>query len=351
MSDRYIRQRILPSFGDAAQEKLSTASVLVIGAGGLGVPALQYLNAMGAGRLGIVDADTVDISNLHRQPVYTEKDLGQPKAEVLGRFLMAQNSTTKKEVCNTYLTKGNALELLAEYDIILDASDNFGTRYLVNDSCVILGKPFIYGGLFGYEGQVSVFNYKGGPTYRCLYPDMTDGVIADCNTHGVLGVVPGIIGGLQALEAVKMITGIGDVLSGKLLLIDTLSSQTHKIAISPVKENFTISKLAENEYTVPCSHLRGISPEELDKNSANYFVLDVRNKVEFDEFHIPGSVHIPLNDLRMRVAEVPLDRPICLICQQAVRTKKAAEILGLGFKELYELSGGINNYLKTFREV
>lgn len=351
MTDRYIRQRTLSSFGDAAQEKLSAASVLVIGAGGLGVPALQYLNAMGVGRLGIVDADTVALSNLHRQPLYTEKDLGQPKAEVIGRFLELQNSGTKKEIHKTYLNKGNSLELLAGYDIILDASDNFGTRYLVNDTCVILGKPFIYGGLFSFEGQVSVFNFQGGPTYRCLYPDIADGVIADCNTNGVLGVVPGIIGNLQALEAVKMITGIGEVLSGKLLLVDTLSSRTHKIAVRPVADNFRITQLSEDDYTVPCSHLREITPEDLEKNMEDYLLVDVRNQDEYDAFHIPGSVHIPLNELKSRIEEIPWKLPLCLICQQAVRTKKAAELLGDRYGDLYELSGGINNYLKRHRNV
>lgn len=351
MSDRYIRQRTLNTFGDAAQEKLQQASVLVIGAGGLGVPALLYLNAMGIGRLGIVDSDTVDLSNLHRQPIYTEKDLGKFKAEVIGNFLKAQNSETEKVIYKTFLQPTNALQLISEYDLVLDASDNYGTRYLVNDSCVILKKPFIYGGLFGFEGQVSVFNYQGGPTYRCLYPEMPDGVIADCNTHGVLGVVPGIIGNLQAMEAVKILTGIGEVLSGKLLLVDTLSMQTHKMNIGSVPENFEITSLGNGQYTVPCSFMKGIDPESLEDAGEEFFLLDVRNEDEFEGFHIQDSVNIPLDELVDRKQEVPVDRPVCLICQQAVRTKPAAAILEDHGVALYELSGGIHNYLKFIKGV
>lgn len=351
MSDRYIRQRTLNTFGDAAQKKLQQASVLVIGAGGLGVPALQYLNAMGVGRLGIVDADTVDLTNLHRQPVYTEKDLGKFKAEVIGNFLKAQNSETEKVIYKTFLHPHNALELISEYDLVLDASDNFGTRYLVNDSCVILKKPFIYGGLFGFEGQVGVFNYQGGPTYRCLYPEMPDRVIADCNTHGVLGVVPGIIGNLQAMEVIKVLTGIGEVLSGKLLLVDTLSMQTHKMGISLVPENLEISGLTNEQYTVPCGFMKGIHPEDMEGVAEKFLLLDVRNEDEFSAYHIPGSLNIPLDQLVDRKQEIPVDRPLCLICQQAVRTKPAAAILEDLGPELYELTGGISNYLEFINGV
>ncbi|THD69823.1 sulfurtransferase [Robertkochia marina] len=351
MSDRYIRQRTLNTFGDAAQDKLQQASVLVIGAGGLGVPALQYLNAMGVGRLGIVDADTVDLSNLHRQPIYTENDLGKFKAEVIGNFLKAQNSETEKVIYKTFLQPTNALELISEYDLVLDASDNFGTRYLVNDSCVILNKPFIYGGLFGFEGQVSVFNYRGGPTYRCLYPEMPDRVIADCNTHGVLGVVPGIIGNLQAMEVVKILTGIGEVLSGKLLLVDTLSMQTHKMNIAAIRENLELKSLTKEQYMVPCSSMKGLDPEALEAAAGEFFLLDVRSKDEFSAYHIPGSRNIPLDELGDRKGEIPVDRPVCLICQQAIRTKPAAAVLEDHGVALYELTGGLRNYLEFIKGV
>lgn len=351
MSDRYIRQRTLAAFGDEGQEKLKNAAVLVIGAGGLGVPALQYLNAMGTGRLGIVDADVVDLSNLHRQPIYTEDDLGKKKARVIGRFLQKQNSTTVKDIHTTFINRENALELISGYDLVIDASDNFATRYLVNDACVILGKPFVYGGLYGFEGQVSVFNFEGGPTYRCLYPEMPDKIIADCNTHGVLGIVPGIIGNFQALEAVKMITGVGEVLSGKLLLLDTLTLTTHKVKVSAVPENKEISRLSDKEYAVPCTTLATLAPENLEKDPGRYYLLDVREPSEFEGYHIAGSVNIPLGDLEERMGEVPTDRPVCLVCQQGVRTKQAAVILNDQGMDLCELQGGINQYLHSSKEV
>ena len=345
MSDRYARHLALPGFGREAQQKLEAAAVLVVGAGGLGVPVLQYLNAVGVGRLGVVDADMVSLSNLHRQPLYREKDLGKPKAEVIGRFLAQQNSTTRKEIHNCYLDRDNALELIAGYDLVVDASDNFATRYLVNDACVILDKPFVYGGLFGYEGQVSVFNYKDGPTYRCLYPEMPDGVVADCNTHGVLGVVPGIIGNLQALEAIKVLTGVGVVMSGQLLLVDTLTMDLRKLKIGPVPGGREIRQLRETYKTPVCVRLNSITPEELVTSPGKYFLLDVREISEYESFHLRNSVNIPLGELKSRTKELPADGPICLICQQGVRTRRAAVLLERFADRLYELEGGINNYL------
>lgn len=344
MNDRYIRHRTLSGFGEEAQQKLEAASVLVVGAGGLGVPVLQYLNAMGVGRIGIVDADTVSVTNLHRQPLYTEADVGKEKATVVANFLKQQNSDNQKEVYTRYLTPENALELISKYDVVVDASDNFATRYLVNDACVILGKPFVYGGLFGFEGQVSVFNFQDGPTYRCLYPEMTDGVVADCNTHGVLGVVPGIIGNLQALEAVKVITGIGGVLSGTLLLMDTLSMQVFKMGISAKEENKTIDALRSRYETPGCRNSPTISPEVLAEATEDYVVLDVRTETEFAAWHIKGSVNIPLEELKDRLDEVSGNKPVCLVCKQAVRTRSAAVILEGHSSEVYELEGGLDNY-------
>lgn len=350
MKDRYERQRALSAFGNEAQYKLEAASVLVVGAGGLGVPALQYLNAMGVGRLGIVDADTVSLSNLHRQPLYTEGDIGKAKAEVIAQFLQKQNSTTIKEVYPEYLGPENALEIISKYDVVLDASDNFATRYLVNDACVILDKPFVYGGLFGFEGQVSVFNYEDGPTYRCLYPEMTDGVVADCNTHGVLGVVPGIIGNLQAIEAVKVISGVGEVLSGTLMLMDTLNMSVFKMRITASPENKELKALRE-VYEVPgCQHLPVVKPEDLQASGGDFILLDVRSTSEFSEYHIEGSVNIPLEELGKRRDEVADHKPVCLICKQAVRTRSAAVILEGHGSELYELEGGLDNYRERIAE-
>ncbi|MEX0362268.1 MAG: ThiF family adenylyltransferase, partial [Allomuricauda sp.] len=229
MDFRYDRQTRLKGFGPNGQHKLAKAKVLVVGLGGLGLPVVQYLNAMGVGTLGLMDQDVVELHNLQRQVLYTEKNLGQSKLEVAHEKLQAQNSQTIFELYDTFLTKENALGIISDYDAVIDATDNFPTRYLINDACVILNKPFVYGALHGFEGHVSVFNHQGGPTYRCLYPNMpTAEEVPDCNDNGVLGVIPGVIGTLQALEAVKLVADIGEVLSGKLLIYDGLSQQMSK---------------------------------------------------------------------------------------------------------------------------
>lgn len=214
-SNRYIRQVQLPGFGPEAQQKLLQSSVLVIGAGGLGVPVLQYLTGMGIGKIGIVDGDTISLSNLHRQVLYAQDEIGLPKAEVAARKLLALNPSINIKHYSSFLTVDNALQFVKDYDLIIDATDNFSARYLVNDACVIQNKPFIYGAIHQYEGHISIFNYNDGPTYRCLYPTMPSAAeVPDCNAAGVLGVVPGLIGLHQALEAVKLLTGIAKTLSG-----------------------------------------------------------------------------------------------------------------------------------------
>ena len=229
MEPRYLRQTSLKDFGEVGQAKLTEGRVLVVGLGGLGLPVLQYLNAMGVGTLGLMDQDVVELHNLQRQVLYTEKDLGKQKLDVAHEKLQEQNSSTILRTHDSFLTKENALTIIKDYDVIVDATDNFPTRYLINDACVILNKPFVYGALHGFEGHVSVFNYNNGPTYRCLYPNMpTSDEIPDCNENGVLGVVPGIIGTLQALEAVKILTGVGEVLSGRLLLFNGLDQHVGK---------------------------------------------------------------------------------------------------------------------------
>ncbi len=250
-SDRYIRQKQLREFGPLAQEKLQKASVLVVGLGGLGIPVLQYLNAMGIGRLGLVDNDSVDTTNLHRQVMYNESDLGKSKISVCLSRLRVQNSNTSLDIHETFLNRENALEIIADYDLIIDASDNFPTRYLINDACVIQNKPFVYGALHGFEGQVSVFNYNGGPTYRCLFPDMPGASeVPNCDENGILGVLPGIVGNFQALEAVKMITGIGEVLSGQLLLYNGLNSSIHKVRFPKNRSQSKINGLQQSYHVL-----------------------------------------------------------------------------------------------------
>jgi len=323
---RYDRQIILADFGVEAQEKLFSAKVLVIGAGGLGIPVLTYLNSMGVGTLGIVDNDVVSLSNLHRQVLYSESDIGKSKVSVAVKKLREQNSNTNVVTHETLLTKENALQLVTAYDVVVDASDNFPTRYLVNDACVILKKPFIYGALHGFEGQVSVFNYKEGPTYRCLFPKMPkSNEVPNCNEHGVLGIIPGIIGNLQALETVKIITGVGEPLSGKLLLFNGLSNTFQKISFALKPENLRITEL-QNNYDFDCElELNSITAADFLKITAakNLELIDVRTEKEFKRNHLEIAKNIPLGQLADRMEEIPLEGELYFICQSGVRSKKA----------------------------
>lgn len=346
--ERYIRQTILKDFGPKAQERLSKSKVLVIGAGGLGIPVLTYLNAMGVGTLGLMDGDNVSGSNLHRQVLYDETDMGQPKVRIAIRKLKAQNLSTKLVSFEQFLTVENALGVIADYDLVVDASDNFPTRYLVNDACVLLRKPFIYGALHGFEGQVSVFNYNNGPTYRCLFPNMPGpDEVPDCNANGVLGVIPGIVGNLQALEAVKVLTGVGEVLSGKLLLFDGLSQNFQKIKFSAVPVNREINELKPS-YDFECgTEIRSIETSELEQllEIDSVQLIDVRTPREFHGYHLEKAHHIPLSELIERKSEIDFGRPAYFICQSGIRSRKAIEKLQeLNIEaELINVKGGMNN--------
>ena len=347
--DRYIRQTTLADFGDAAQEKLRRSKVLVIGAGGLGIPVLTYLNAMGVGTLGIVDADVVSLSNLHRQVLYSESDIGRPKVDVALEKLQAQNSQTVLKAYHAFLTRENALQLLADYDLVVDASDNFPTRYLVNDACVILNKTFIYGALHGFEGQVSVFNYQNGPTYRCLFPDMPGpDEVPDCNENGVLGILPGIIGNFQALEIIKVITGIGECLSGRLLLYDALTSAVQKIGFKAKSENLRIQALRDT-YNFDCAvpeEAITIKPEDffevLQRQTPQ--LIDVRTPKEFQSHHLPVAKNIPLSELNDRKGEIDFTQDVFVICQSGIRSRKAIRSLQKVHNQarFFNLEGGMN---------
>jgi adenylyltransferase/sulfurtransferase len=354
--ERYLRQITLDGFGTEGQQKLNQAKVLVVGAGGLGIPVLTYLNAMGVGTLGVVDADVVSLSNLHRQVLFTEAMVGMPKVEAIINQLSAQNSNT---IINTYqskLTVSNALDIIKEYDIVVDATDNFPTRYLINDACVILNKPFVYGALHAFEGQVSVFNYKGGPTYRCLFPTMPSAdAVPNCNENGVLGILPGIIGNLQALEVVKVIAEIGEVLSGVLLLFDTLSQRTQRMKFKLQLGNNAIKNLASN-YDFDCEiPLKSMEANELQQllSSKSIELIDVRTGKEFQRQHLKEAKHIPLSELTNRVSEVDLETTVYVICQSGVRSKKAIATMQKLFpgKDFVNVTGGMNqmkNYVDTY---
>ncbi|MEN8788479.1 MAG: HesA/MoeB/ThiF family protein [Flavobacteriaceae bacterium] len=349
-TNRYIRQIQLKEFGPVAQRKLREANVLVVGAGGLGVPVLQYLNAMGVGTLGIVEQDRVERTNLHRQLIYTENDLGLPKIKVAVEALSRQNEDTHIVIHDTFLVKNNALEIIRDYDVVVDASDNFATRYLVNDACVMLKKPFIYGALHGFEGQLSVFNLNGGPTYRCVFPIMPTVLeIPNCDEQGVLGVLPGIIGSFQALETVKVITGIGETASGKLLLYNGLDSSMYKIDIPVIKENLKIDKLASDYQQLICDPSVQITPEKLYslmREGGTIQLIDVRDAEEYNMDHLPGSKNIPLDEITNRSDELDIHYPVYLICQSGIRSLKALHCLSetnIKF-HLYHLDGGIDAF-------
>lgn len=346
---RYNRQIILPEIGFEGQQKLNDARVLVIGAGGLGCPILQYLVAAGVGNLGIVDADTVSISNLQRQILYTTDDLNKKKVVVAKERLLAINPNVNIEIFPVNLDTENALDLFGKYDIIVDGSDNFATRYLVNDASVMLNKPFVSGSIFKFEGQVSVFNYQNGPTYRCLYAEPpTAGSVPNCSEIGVIGTLVGIIGTMQAAEVIKMITGAGEVLSGKLLVFDMLSMRSQIIKFKAIPGNKNIAKLLD--YQVICGDFPIENTDTIDKESVekwleeekDFQLIDVRNPHEFERDNI-GGINIPLDDLLESIHELDIDKEIVFCCQTGLRSAKAIELLKSAGVEgrFLNLAGGI----------
>ncbi|WP_350288448.1 HesA/MoeB/ThiF family protein [uncultured Croceitalea sp.] len=346
-SGRYIRQTKLLSFGIDNQSKLSANKILIVGLGGLGLPIAQYLNAMGIGTLGLMDQDVVELHNLQRQILYSEDDIGKSKLKVVKEKLQGQNSNTVFKCYDTFLTKANALAIIKEFDVVVDATDNFAARYLINDACVILEKPFVYGALHGFEGQVSVFNYKKGPTYRCLFPEMPSiDEIPNCDDNGVLGVLPGIIGTLQALEVVKVITGVGEVLSGKLLLYDGLTQATQKMNFPANAINQNIKMLQDDYGFTGCEIIPTIHPEDFLAltNRETIILIDVRNPEEFDANHLDGAVNIPLSELTNAIDKIDFDKDVYLLCQSGKRSRIALnQLLAERPKSsIYHISGGMN---------
>ncbi|WP_299013443.1 HesA/MoeB/ThiF family protein [uncultured Polaribacter sp.] len=324
---QYDRHLILSEIGEVGQLKLKQAKVLVIGAGGLGCPILQYLTAAGVGTIGIIDDDVVAQSNLQRQILYTIDDIGFSKSEIAAKRLSKLNPFVKFDVHTNKLTKENALSLFTKYDVILDGSDNFSTRYLTNDAAVITNKPLVYGAIFKFEGQVSVFNYQQSATYRCLYPEPPKPKeMPNCSEIGVLGILPGIIGCLQANEALKIILGIGNVLANKLLLYSALNaSQT---IINFQKDTTLKITDLENNYDLFCGITFDIeiSKADLQKNIEKYNLLDVREEWEREEFHI-GGLHIPLHELADKIHLIPKDKELVVYCKSGLRSKKAISFL------------------------
>lgn len=352
---RYNRHIILDKVGMEGQEKLRNASVLVIGAGGLGCPILLYLTAAGVGRIGIIDDDVVDVSNLQRQVLFDTNDVGQSKAATAAQKLQLQNPHITFQTWQERLTSQNALVLFEQFDLIIDGTDNFPTRYLINDACVLTGKPFVFGSIFKFEGQVSVFNHKEGPTYRCIFPSPPGaGEVPNCAQIGVIGVLPGLIGTIQASEAIKIITGIGEPLSGKLLLLDTLSMHQTILNIHKTEAANQITELIDYEdfcgVGTPPS-LEEVSVEELHsalQNDDPPFLLDVREAFEFDICHLDAKL-IPLGEIANRVAEIPRDREIVVYCHHGIRSASAATTLieEYGFSNVKSLAGGIHEWAES----
>lgn len=341
--NRYIRQVALKEFGYENQLKMRDASVLIVGAGGLGIPILLYLNAMGIGTIGIVDDDKVTESNLHRQVIYKEEDIGKSKVDVVCKFLKRQNSETSLELFNTMLSKDNAMQIIEKFQVIVDATDNFPTRYLINDACVMLGKPIVYGALHGFEGQISVFNYENGPTYRCLYPMMPNSLeIPNCNDHGTLGITPGIVGTLQAMEVIKVICRIGDVLSGKLMIYNALTNKSYFMSFD--RKEIEIESI-QDDYSVVCN-LSNIKPAEFMSRyrKQNLQIVDVRTKEEFSDFNLDRSISIPLDRILDSFSLIDSGETVYVLCQSGIRSQKALALLLEKFPKIdaVQVEGGLN---------
>jgi adenylyltransferase/sulfurtransferase len=354
-NDRYIRQTTLKGFGPEKQEMLRGSSVLVVGVGGLGIPVLQYLNAMGIGTLGMVEQDIIEVSNLQRQVLFGEPDMGKPKLQVAYDRLKAMNSETELLCHDTFLTRSNALGILRGYDLIVDASDNFATRYLVNDACVMLEKPFVSGAIHGFEGQVSVFNYEDGPTYRCLFPTPpVQGIVEDCNINGVLGVIPGIVGTMQALETVKVLTRMTGVLKGVLLLYDGLDQKIRHIKFGTVPEN-KVRKALEDHYEqplcdpVPTVEVRTLK-NELSVNRGNIHLIDVRTSEEFSADGLAEAVNIPLEELTKDHPGLSGGRALYFVCRSGARSADAIRKLRLYLKDtpMFSVEGGMDAWQQQF---
>ncbi|MEJ5251269.1 MAG: molybdopterin-synthase adenylyltransferase MoeB [Chthonomonadetes bacterium] len=357
---RYSRHLILPDVAMEGQLKLKSAKVLCVGAGGLGAPLALYLAAAGVGTIGLVDFDVVDFTNLQRQVLYTTEDVGRPKLQVAKERLQAMNPNIEVRTYETRLTRENALEIFADYDIIVDGTDNFATRYLVNDACVLLGKPNVYGSIFRFEGQASVFWAKEGPCYRCLYPEPPPpGLVPSCAEGGVLGVLPGVIGTIQAMETIKLILGKGEPLIGRLLLFNALKMQFRELKLRknpncPIcGEKPIIRELIDYEEfcgvrgveETPAEVVEQITPTELKRRldaGEDIFLLDVREPVEWQICRLEGAMLIPMNSVPARMHELDSAKEMVVYCRSGKRSAQIVAFLkAAGFRKVKNLQGGI----------
>ena len=360
--ERYSRHLIIPEFNIEGQRKLKESKVLVVGTGGLGSPLLQYLSAAGVGTLGIVDFDLVDDSNLQRQVLFSVDDVGKSKAETAATKLRKLNPHIDFKVFNTQLTSDNALEIVRQFDVVADGTDNFPTRYLVNDACVILEKTNVYASIFRFEGQVSVFNHKlkddtRGPNYRDLFPEPPPpGLVPSCAEGGVIGVLPGIIGSIQANEVIKVITGVGEPLTGRLFLFDALSFETRTVKVRKDPETPEITELID--YVQFCGlgpngsgetdeneMVKEITVKELSEirgSGEDHQLIDVREQYEYDIAHIDGEL-VPMGQIQTYVDQISKDKKVVVYCRSGIRSAQVIRMLesNYGFDNLYNLKGGI----------
>jgi molybdopterin/thiamine biosynthesis adenylyltransferase/rhodanese-related sulfurtransferase len=357
---RYSRHLIMPEVGMDGQLKLANAKVLMIGAGGLGAPLGLYLAAAGVGKLGIVDFDVVDVTNLQRQVTFTTADIGRPKLDAAKDRLAGLNPKIQIDTYPTRLTSDNALDLFKDYDIVVDGTDNFPTRYLVNDACILLNKPNVYGSIFRFEGQATIFGYPGGPCYRCLYPEPPPpGLVPSCAEGGVLGVLPGIVGSIQAMETIKLILGTGEPLVGRLLLFNALGMTFRELKLRknpacPIcGPNRTINALIDyeefcgirgEETPADTQGIAEIAPRDLKARldrGDDLYILDVREPHEYQICNIEGHL-IPLGELTRRMHELDSSREIVAMCRSGKRSADAVRFLKqTGFRKILNLRGGI----------
>ena len=360
---RYSRHLSLPEVGIEGQKKIKSAKVLVVGAGGLGCPVSLYLAAAGVGTIGMVDYDVVDESNLQRQVLFGVDQQGKSKLLSAKERLKNLNPYTNFILHEVALTSENALDIIKDYDIVVDGSDNFPTRYLVNDACVLLNIPNVYGSIYRFDGQVSVFNFEGGPCYRCLYPSPPPpGLVPSCAEGGVLGVLPGIIGTLQANEALKIILGIGDLMVNRFLLFDALAMEFNELKIKKNEDcvvcgnSPTITELIDYKQfcgiesvteKVDYSEMDVAELEKILQNGSAPTVIDVREDFELEISKLEGAVHIPMNELPKRLDELSADEDYVIMCRTGVRSAQICEFLAnQNFKSIANLTGGINEWAK-----
>ncbi|WP_212839821.1 adenylyltransferase/sulfurtransferase MoeZ [Catellatospora sp. IY07-71] len=366
---RYSRHLIIPDVGMDGQKRLKNAKVLCVGAGGLGSPALMYLAAAGVGTLGIVEFDTVDESNLQRQIIHGQSDIGRPKAESAANSIREINPLVNVVIHDTALDRDNVFEIFGQYDLIVDGTDNFATRYLVNDAAVLLGKPYVWGSIYRFDGQASVFWAEHGPCYRCLYPEPPPpGMVPSCAEGGVLGVLCASIGSIQVNEAIKLLAGIGEPLVGKLMVYDALEMSYRKIKVRKdpscvlCGENPSVTELLEDyedfcgavsveaqeavvDATITAKELKDW--QDADKD---FLLVDVREPAEFEIVRIPGSVLIPKGDILSgeALSKLPQDKQIVLHCKSGVRSAEAlAALKAAGFKDAVHVQGGVLAWVKT----